>query len=39
MSMSFQIHGNLYKYEELLCVHEEVQERLEIRSIDRGSTW
>jgi hypothetical protein len=32
MSLFFRGHGNLYKFEEVLCVHEEVHEGLEIRS-------
>jgi hypothetical protein len=34
MSMLFQRHGNLYKSKVALCVHEEIQEGLEIKSID-----
>jgi hypothetical protein len=39
MSMLFQRHGNLYKSKVALCVHEEIQEGLEIKSIDKSSTW
>ncbi len=39
MNMLFRIHSNLYKFEEVLCVHEEIQEGLEIRSIDRSFAW
>lgn len=39
ISLSSCRHGNLYRSEEVLCVHEEVQEGLEIKSTDRGFAW
>jgi len=32
-------NGNVYKFEEILHVHEKIQEGLEIRSTNNGSTW
>jgi hypothetical protein len=37
MSYSCPNHGNLYRSKEVLCDHEKVYERLEIKSIDKGS--
>ncbi len=39
MSLSSQRHANLYRSKEVLCVHEEVHERLKVKSIDRGFVW
>jgi hypothetical protein len=39
MTLSFRKHGNLYRCKEVLGVHEEVHERLDIRSTNRCSTW
>jgi hypothetical protein len=37
MSLLSQKHGNVYKFEEVLYVHEKVPKGLEIRSTNNGS--
>jgi hypothetical protein len=39
MTLSFQKYGNLYRCKEVLHVHEEVHERLDIKSTNNCSTW
>lgn len=39
MNLSSWRHDNLYKSEKILHVHEEVRERLEIKSINKGFVW
>jgi hypothetical protein len=39
MSLSTQRHCNLYKYEEIIHMHQEVHGAMEIISIDRGFVW
>jgi len=39
MNLSSWRHDNLYKSKNILHAHEEVQERLEIRSINKGFVW
>jgi hypothetical protein len=36
INLSSQGHGNLYRFEEVLCVHEKIHERLKIRSTYKG---
>ncbi len=36
LSLSSRRHGNMYRFEEILHVHEEVHEGLEIKPTTRG---
>jgi len=38
MSLSTQRHGNLYKFEQMLHMHQKVR-GMETRSMNKGSIW